>query len=59
MAFCSSIGAPRYLILWLRVKAQPDIAVNEAAQRQSRRFGPGSFQTRSRPLSAPLSGVAL
>jgi hypothetical protein len=47
MAFRTSVYPPRYLMLWLNVKAQPDVAVNETAQRQSRRFGPGSFQTRS------------
>jgi hypothetical protein len=47
MAFRISFGTPRYLMLWLNSKSQPDVAVNETAQRQSRRFGPGSFQTRS------------
>jgi hypothetical protein len=47
MAFRFSLGEPRYLMLWPDMKAQPDVAVNETAQRQSRRFGPGSFQTRS------------
>jgi len=47
MAFRIAVGALCYLMLWLRVKAEPDVGVNETAQRQSRRFGPGSFQTRS------------
>jgi hypothetical protein len=52
MAFLFSFGAPRYLMLWFNVMLQPDVAVNETAQQQSRRFGPGSFQTRSQGLSA-------
>ena len=39
------------LLFWQEVQALPvrvaDVAVNETAQRPSRRFGPGSFQTRS------------
>jgi len=50
MAFRIFLDAPRYLMLWPDRKAQPDVAVNETAQRQSRRFGPGSFQTRSQGL---------
>jgi hypothetical protein len=32
----------------MRRERSPDVAVNEAIQRQSQRFGRGSFQTRSK-----------
>ena len=36
-----------YLILWESAEAEPDVAVNEAIQPPSQRFGRVSFQTRS------------
>ena len=38
----------RYSILWPWTEGLPDVAVNEAIQRLSQRFGRGSFQTRSK-----------